>query len=81
MLGRTSGPRIVKFISIKGQGGRSDRCAGRRSNLPGEACVVFRYWQPPRRERVMASVSRFLTQKLRLNVNETKSAVASAGGA
>ena len=32
--------------------------------------------QPPRRERVMASVSRFLTQKLRLKVNETKSAVA-----
>jgi RNA-directed DNA polymerase len=27
-------------------------------------------------ERVMASVSRFLTQKLRLKVNETKSAVA-----
>jgi hypothetical protein len=29
-----------------------------------------------RRERVMASVSRFLTQKLRLKVNEAKSAVA-----
>jgi hypothetical protein len=40
--GRTSGQLIAKSISIKDQGCRSGRDAGRRSNLPREACATFR---------------------------------------
>src|SRR6516162_7393250 len=40
ILGRTSGQRVAKSISIKGQVCRSGRVRGRRSDLPGEISAV-----------------------------------------
>ena len=57
--GRTSGPRIAKSISIKGQGCRSDRGAGKAIELTwgGLRCVPSSELRAPRGDLTAAQES------------------------
>lgn len=70
---RTSRHATAKSISIKSAGCKSGGCVRKAVELTSEICRLS--WNRAG-ERVMASIARFLSRKLKLQVNQQKSAVA-----
>ncbi len=76
---RVSEQLIAKPISIKLTGGKSGGCASKAAKLTlGDHRNIY-VGSERAGQRVMESITRFITHRLKLKVNQAKSAVARPG--
>ena len=76
---RVSERMIAKPISIKLTGGKSGGCASKAAELTSGDHRNIYVGSERAGQRVMESITRFITHRLKLKVNQAKSAVARPG--